>query len=633
MKCSDLFSQLNELDEHPRIEAKTASQVSTSVMETICAFANEPGLSGGFLLLGVQECKEPRKLKYCITGISNPDKIQHDIAEQCASRFNRVIRPECFVETIEGRAVVGVFISEAQAGDKPIFFKKMGLPKGAFRRIGSTNQHCTDDDLQLIYQEGRERSYDETILADATIEDLDSEAIAEYRRIRSVVDPDAEELHWNDADLLKSLNCIKNDREILRPTVAGILLFGSRKALRMFFPMMRLDYLRVSGRDWIEDPNHPFEAVEMREPLFRLLTRGQAAIMDDIPRAFTFTSDGLMRQEEPRIPPRVIREALVNSLMHRSYRINSPVQVIRYANRLEIRNPGHSLKPVEILGEPGSTPRNPIIAGVLHETKFAESKGSGIRVMRHLMKDAHLSPPAFESNREQDLFTATFLMHHFLDLEDIKWLEHFKELNLSDDEVRILIHAREIGSINNAVCRDITGLNTLKASGTLRRLRNLGFLNQHPHASATYYTPTEKIRQPEGKEETRPVEKGEGIGREQLMHRDTNIPDEGESLPAMPEGIPTMPESLPAMPEGIPTMLEEAIGNLGQRSPPERVQQVIVELCSIRIYTADELATIIKRNKKWIFQNYLSPMIKNGILEYTFPSNPRHPMQAYRTKK
>ncbi len=110
------------------------------------------------------------------------------------------------------------------------------------------------------------------------------------------------------------------------------------------------------------------------------------------------------------------------------------------------------------------------------------------------------------------------------------------------------------------------------------------------------------------------------------MHRDTNIPDEGESLPAMPE-------SLPAMPEGIPTMLEEAIGNLGQRSPPERVQQVIAELCSIRIYTADELASIIKRNKKWIFQNYLSPMIKNGILEYTFPSNPRHPMQAYRTKK
>ncbi len=172
----------------------------------------------------------------------------------------------------------------------------------------------------------------------------------------------------------------------------------------------------------------------MREPLFRLLTRGQAVIMGDIPHAFTFTANGLMRQEEPRIPSRVIREALVNALMHRSYRIYSPVQVIRYANRLEIRNPGHSLKPVEALGNPGSKPRNPTIAAVLHETKFAESKGSGIRVMRQLMRGAHLSPPTFESDRDQELFTATFLMHHFLDQQDIRWLEYFKGADLSDDE-------------------------------------------------------------------------------------------------------------------------------------------------------------------------------------------------------
>lgn len=82
----------------------------------------------------------PGSKAYRVVGIDNPDKIQRDIAEQCASRFNRVVRPECFVETVEGKAVVGIFVPEAQAGDKPIFFKKVGLPKGAFRRIGSTNQ-------------------------------------------------------------------------------------------------------------------------------------------------------------------------------------------------------------------------------------------------------------------------------------------------------------------------------------------------------------------------------------------------------------------------------------------------------------------------------------------------------------
>jgi ATP-dependent DNA helicase RecG len=59
MRCSELFDQLNELDEHPRIEAKTAHEVSTSVMETICAYANEPGLSGGFLLLASMNARSP----------------------------------------------------------------------------------------------------------------------------------------------------------------------------------------------------------------------------------------------------------------------------------------------------------------------------------------------------------------------------------------------------------------------------------------------------------------------------------------------------------------------------------------------------------------------------------------------
>jgi len=60
MIFSDLFGQLNNLDEHPRIDAKTASQISEAVMETICAYANQPGLGGGYLLLGVKECETPQ---------------------------------------------------------------------------------------------------------------------------------------------------------------------------------------------------------------------------------------------------------------------------------------------------------------------------------------------------------------------------------------------------------------------------------------------------------------------------------------------------------------------------------------------------------------------------------------------
>lgn len=44
---SDYLNILNSLDENERLEAKRGSEIGPSVLETICAFANEPGLQGG----------------------------------------------------------------------------------------------------------------------------------------------------------------------------------------------------------------------------------------------------------------------------------------------------------------------------------------------------------------------------------------------------------------------------------------------------------------------------------------------------------------------------------------------------------------------------------------------------------
>ncbi|WP_234264210.1 AlbA family DNA-binding domain-containing protein [Hydrogenophaga sp. NFH-34] len=48
MNARELLDNLNLLDESERIEAKRALDAGKSVLETICAFANEPGLGGGY---------------------------------------------------------------------------------------------------------------------------------------------------------------------------------------------------------------------------------------------------------------------------------------------------------------------------------------------------------------------------------------------------------------------------------------------------------------------------------------------------------------------------------------------------------------------------------------------------------
>jgi ATP-dependent DNA helicase RecG len=106
--------------------------------------------------------------------------------------------------------------------EKPVYLLKRGLPKGAFRRIGSTDQKCTDEDIALFYQLRSHRTYDETPLPEASLDDFDPNAIAEYRRARSQVNPNAAELNYTDEDLLYALAATTKHQKEICPTLAGI---------------------------------------------------------------------------------------------------------------------------------------------------------------------------------------------------------------------------------------------------------------------------------------------------------------------------------------------------------------------------------------------------------------------------
>ncbi|HET6718685.1 MAG TPA: ATP-binding protein [Rhodocyclaceae bacterium] len=620
MTAVELLESLNLLDEHERIEAKRASEAGKSVLETVCAFANEPGLGGGWIALGVVREEMALFPAYEVEGITHPDKITADIASQCRDSFNVPLRVELATENVDGKNVVVVFVPEAQPQDKPIFFKAQGLPRGAFRRIGSTDQRSTEDDLAVFFQGRQQESFDAGIVADATLDDLAPEAIADYRKSRAEANPDAEELRWPDEELLQALGGIRRDQKgEWKPTVAGVMLFGKPTALRRCFPMTRVDYIRVPGREWVPDPDRRFDTVELRDPLFRLIRRAQAAVLDDLPMRFGLSEGELQRQDKPVIPLRVIREALVNALMHRSYRSHSPVQIIRYANRLEIRNPGFSLKSPEHLGEPGSQPRNPKIAAVLHETRFAETKGSGIRVMREIMEQAGLTPPLFESDRGADQFVARYFFHHFLGDDDIAWLAQFRELQLTEDEAKALIVVREAGAIDNATYRGLSKVDALAASQALRRLRDAGLLAQKGRGSATYYVPTERLAMPEEGLSTNP------------SSLSTNLDD----LSTNPEGLSTKlskeeHSKRKVLLDELPGALAARIGGIGLRHPPGEVCNTIVEICRLRAWQAEELAILLRRHPRYVRNNYLRPLMRDRRLTLTNPDEPNDPQQAYR---
>lgn len=612
----ELLAELNALDESVQIEAKKARDIGKSVQQTVCAFANEPGLGGGYLLLGVEwERNEKGDVVYWPAGLADPDKLQSDLASQCASMFNVVLRPEMQVESIDGKPMIVVFVPEADVAHKPIYFKATGLPGGAYRRIGSADHRCADEDLWVLRGESEPQSGpDKAIVQDATRDDFDPQAIAEYRRLRANLNPGAEELAYGDDELLEAVGALRRTNDALKPTVAGIVLFGQSLALRRLMPALRIDYIRVNGTQWLEDPEERFVAtLDVRKPLLLALRQLQSTILDDLPRGFRLDEGELQSRQEPILPDKVIREALANATMHRSYQVNSPVQIIRYSNRIEVLNPGYSLKPVADLGTPGSRLRNPTIAAVLHDLHWAETKGSGIRVMRRLSTQAGLPPPEFSSAREQNEFKATLFLHNLLTEQDHQWLKRIATTALSGDEAKILLYARETGAVNNTACRDFSGLDTLNASAVLRRLRDRGLLIKQGAGNRTYYTLRDPLAAPEPQPEQ---------ARLPLFENEAPVPPTRAGRQPTEEGCNLEHATLP--PE-LATLLAAQTSRLDQKT----LRQLIIRLCAWRPLTGEELATFLNKKRDYLRNKHLSPMVSEGQLKLRYPESAQHPHQAY----
>jgi ATP-dependent DNA helicase RecG len=596
----DLWQALTEGDESSMIEAKTASQVGKSLLETISAFANEPDANGGYLLLGVSRDKESLFPEYEIRGIDKPDKLQSDLACQCRESFSTPISPRIVPETVNGKCVLVVFIPEAEPQHKPVYIKNRGVTTGSFRRIGPTDQRCNDADFALFYQSQGGSTFDETQVDGTNIGDVDLDALASYRESISKNRQSADLSKLSDKELLFALNATTGRDANAPLTLAGLLVFGTTATIRRKRPMTRVDYIRVDGTEWVSDTEQRYQTVEKVGPLLQIIPQMINLVLDDIPKAFHLPEQQIYREDRPLVPKKVIRETIVNALMHRNYRANQPVQIIRFSNRIEVTNPGYSLVPDERLGESGSRTRNPKVAAVLHEVGLAETKGTGIKVMREAMMRANLSSPLILSDRPRDEFRVSLFVHNLLGPADVEWLGKFSDCGLSEDEARALIMLRELKEIDNATYRQINDMDSLTASGHLRRLKGMDLLEKVGQGATTKYRPGPRFFQ-----KTR-------VKRPKVTEPLTDA----------------QCEELEAICEGLPKEIKNQIGTLQKRKIKE-LEDFIVRMCGVRPFSAAELALATRRSLPSLRSRTLKKLVNNGELEMLYPEEPSHPNQKY----
>lgn len=189
---------------------------------------------------------------------------------------------------------------------------------------------------------------------------------------------------------------------------------------------------------------------------------------------------GVGRQDRFDYPLEVIRELVVNAVMHRDYSAHArgtQVQIELYADRLVVKSPGgiYGSVAVEQLGvEEISSSRNAVLAKLLAEVPLEgsgamvfENRGSGLpRVMAQL-RDAGMSPPKFDAKPSH--LHVTVPQHALLDPETIAWIVMLNEPELSNAQHLALAMMRADGAVTNEMLR-VWGIESYAATAALTNL-------------------------------------------------------------------------------------------------------------------------------------------------------------------
>jgi len=201
------------------------------------------------------------------------------------------------------------------------------------------------------------------------------------------------------AQTFKHLNLLDGGK----PKYAAIVLFGEKP--QKFVPVAEIKCLHFHG-------------IEVQKPIPSYqLFKGTA--FDQVDQAVDFVLSKLDRKVIPRnntpaseveyeVPYEVIREAIINAVAHRDYTSNAAVQVMVFADRVEVWNPG-ALPPgmtLDQLRRPHpSIPHNPLIADPLYLTHYIEKAGTGTVGMIALCQHVGLPDPDFEQRGNQFVVT------------------------------------------------------------------------------------------------------------------------------------------------------------------------------------------------------------------------------------
>lgn len=361
--------------ENSGVEFKRDDVENHDLAKEIVAFLN---LDGGAVLLGIEDDGS-------VSGTSRPN-LEEWVAELCRVKIEPPIVPHLtLVRGIEtGKDVLIVRVS--QGPDKP-YARVHNNRRTYFIRVGSTSREASREELERMFQASGRVQYGLKPVPGAALDDLDDRRLRDYfaRVLGGSAPADAAVEEWER--LLRNLDLMTMSAGQAVPTIDGMLLFG--RTPKRFLPQSGIRALCYPGAT----PDYATRADEqLKGPLVPLCAAdGSITESGLVEQTLDFVNrnteptahlEGGQRVDRPAYPPVVLREAVVNALVHRDYSVaGSDITLAVYSDRLEIQSPGRLPNTVTLEGMKAGMryARNQTLVNVMRDYRYVDFRGMGVR--------------------------------------------------------------------------------------------------------------------------------------------------------------------------------------------------------------------------------------------------------------
>lgn len=343
--------------EGQRLEFKEAKQRYDfeKLLKYCVALANE---GGGTMVLGVTD-KRPRRI-VGTQAFEDPGRTEAGLHQRLGHRIpvEELLLPE-------GRVVI-VHVPPRLPGTA------WEIDGRYFKRAGDDLAALSGQELRAMFAETGP-DFSAQPCPGATLADLEPESIALFRERWAKKSGDPRRREQSDLQTLRDAELLVEGDQV---SYAALILFGTRAGLTRWLAQAELVFEYRSS----EAAGPAADREEYRAGFFAW----QDALWKKINLRNDRQSyqDDFFRMDLPTFDEVPVREALLNAVAHRDYRLGGSIFVRQFAKRLEVVSPGGlppGITPENIIDQ--QYPRNRRLAEALGRCGLIERSGQGLNLM------------------------------------------------------------------------------------------------------------------------------------------------------------------------------------------------------------------------------------------------------------